>query len=102
MSEDDSIRVQLARMEGKQDVTNERLSNLAALHDERHAHVLGEIRRLDIADNKASERIDLLENESIERRGTIRGLSLSGKAVLIAAGAIPASVIVAALQWLTP
>ena len=102
MNDDSDIRVLLERIAGKQDVTNERLSNLAALHDERHAHVLGEIRRIDIATNKVSERIDTLETESIERRGTIRGLSLSGKAVLIAAGAIPASVIVAALQWLTP
>lgn len=102
MNEDSDIRVLLERIAGKQDVTNERLSNLSALHDERHAHVLGEIRRLDIADAKATERIDTLETESIERRGTIRGLSMSGKVLLLAAGAVPAAVIVTALQWIAP
>ena len=71
MSAEDDIRVQLARMEGKQDVTNERLNNVQS--------ELTDVRR--VQHNHASD-IQILKADKERRDGERSGIGLSGKIIL--------------------
>ena len=61
MSDPEDIRVQLARMEGKQDVTNERLDTANKINDERHAAIKLHLSTLDQRITAHGERIGGLE-----------------------------------------
>lgn len=91
--EAESIRIQLARMEGKQDVTNERLETANRINDERHAAVTARL-------NSHGERISGLEKREVGRDGERKGFALSGRAFLILCGAIPVGLIAALLRML--
>lgn len=89
MSEDNDIRVQLARMEGKQDVTNERLSN-----------VQSDIVEIRSTQRDHGNRLGILEAKENMRSGERKGLSVAGRAIWAAVGLIPGGVIVAGLMRL--
>lgn len=78
MSEDIDIRVQLARIEGKQDVTNERLNN-----------VQGDIIDIRKTIYAHGDRLGLLEADKNVRSGERRGLALSGRILWSIIGAVP-------------
>jgi hypothetical protein len=99
MSDDsESIRVQLARMEGKQDVTNERLDTANRINDERHAAIKLQISTIDGRLNSHSERIGGMEKREAERGGERKGIVASGKLFMVLAGAIPVAVVAAILR----
>jgi len=74
MSDDGEIRIQLARMEGKQDVTNERLNNVQT--------DIVDIRRVQHAH---SAEIQMLKTSDAQRGARAEGLTMGGK---IAWGAV--------------
>ncbi len=82
MNEDDSIRVQLARMEGKQDVTNERLETANRINDERHASVMARL-------SSHGDRITGLETREVGRDGERKGLLAGGRILWALVGAVP-------------
>jgi hypothetical protein len=82
MSGPEEVRVQLARMEGKQDITNERLETSNKINDERHA-----VTKAQLAHHN-------------ERIGERRGLSTAGRIAWAGIGLIPGGAIVAALMKL--
>lgn len=100
MPTNDDIRVMLTRMEGKQDLTNANLSHLSSLTDERHAIVLGEIKRLDTVDAKQGERISEVEKSITQRNGALLGMQISGKVALVLTGAVPTGLLMIALKYL--
>ncbi len=77
MSEDTDIRVLLTRIEGKQDVTNERLNNvqsdIADLRKTQYAH---------------GDRLGILEADKNVRSGALQGLATSGRILWAAIGSI--------------
>jgi hypothetical protein len=75
--EDSEIRVQLARMEGKQDVTNERLSN-----------VQNDIVEIRLVQRGHGDRLGVLEAKENMRSGERRGLSAAGRFVWAGIGSI--------------
>lgn len=80
MSEDTGgIRAQLARIEGKQDVTNERLETANRINDERHQTVRADIARLDDAHHRVSSRVTTLEMDKHQRDGERSGIATSTK-----------------------
>lgn len=87
MSEDVDIRVQLARIEGKQDVTNERLSSVQ--------NDIVDIRRVQ---RNHGDRLGILEADRNIRTGKQQGLSTAGRLLWAAAGLIPGGAIAAALM----
>lgn len=68
ISPENEIRVQLARMEGKQDVTNERLSN-----------VQNDIVEMRAVQRDHSSRLGILEAKENIRSGERKGLTLGSK-----------------------
>ena len=80
-AEDNSILVQLARMEGKLDVTNERLNNvqeqIASLRRTQDAH---------------STRIAGLEADKNVRAGERQGIALGGRILWSIIGAVPVGI----------
>lgn len=74
----ESIRVQLARIEGKQDVTNERLSN-----------VQSDISDLKLVQTNHGTRIGILEARNHLSDGERRGIATGGKALWLIIGTIP-------------
>lgn len=98
MTEDNpDIRAQLARMEGKQDVTNERLANLSALQDERHEAVKGDIRDIRETQQRHGTRIGALETARVMGEGERKGVALSTKVavgiVTLASGGLGALIV---------
>ena len=89
MSGDNDILVQLARMEGKLDVTNERLNNVQT--------EIADIRRVQ---HRHSDRLGLLENDKNMRTGERNGLALGGRLAWAGIGLIPGGAIVAGLMRL--
>jgi len=89
MSEDADIRVQLARIEGKQDVTNERLSNVQ--------NDIVDIRRVQ---RNHGDRLGILEAENNTRAGVQKGLSTAGRFAWAAVGLIPGGAVVAVFMRL--
>lgn len=76
-SGDESIRVQLARMEGKQDVTNERLTNVQT-----------DIADLRTTQGKHGDRLGILEADRNIRSGQHQGLAFTGRILWAAIGTI--------------
>jgi hypothetical protein len=93
MSGPEEVRVQLARMEGKQDITNERLETSNKINDERHA-----VTKAQLAHH--NERIGVLEADRHVKAGERRGLSTAGRIAWAGIGLIPGGAIVAALMRL--
>lgn len=89
MSADDDIRVQLARIEGKQDVTNERLTN-----------VQGDIAELRRVQSTHATDIQMLKADKNVRDGERRGLMASGRVLWAGIGLIPGGAIVGLLMKL--
>ena len=87
MTGDDEIRVQLARMEGKQDVANERLNSaLNDIHDIRktvHGH---------------GNRIGVLEADKHLRDGERQGIAMTTRVMWAVVGALPTGAIVAIIM----
>jgi hypothetical protein len=81
MSDSNDILVQLARIEGKQDVTNERLNNvqeqIASLRRTQDAH---------------SGRIANLEADKNVRAGERQGIALGGRILWSIIGAVPVGI----------
>lgn len=95
MSEDEAIRVQLARMEGKQDVTNERLETANRINDERHAAIQIQLGTIDTRLNAHGERLTGIEKREHQRTGERQGLAISGRVVWAAVGFIPPAIVAA-------
>jgi hypothetical protein len=89
VSDDSDIRVQLARIEGKQDVTNERLSNVQ--------NDIVELRRVQ---GTHGDRLGLLEASENIRSGERKGIALSGRILWAAVGTIPGAVLAGAAMKL--
>ena len=68
MAAEDDIRVQLARMEGKQDVTNERLSNVQT-----------DIVEIRSVQRDHGSRLGILEAKENMRSGERKGVTVGGK-----------------------
>ncbi len=81
MSEDSDIRVQLARMEGKQDVTNAHLTNVQ--------NDIADIRRVQY---NHGDRLGMLEADKNVRSGERQGLALSGRILWTIIGAVPVGI----------
>ena len=79
MSEQEDIRVQLARMEGKQDVANERLETANRINDERHTAVQSRFGTIEGRLDGHGTRITGLEQRETGRDGERRALLTSGK-----------------------
>lgn len=79
MNEGEDIRVQLARMEGKVDLTNTNLANLSALHDERHEAIKGHLSVIDSRLHTHGNRIGVLEAARHLTEGEKKGIQLTGK-----------------------
>jgi hypothetical protein len=89
MSESDDIRVQLARIEGKQDVTNAHLSNVQA--------DIADIRQVQY---RHGDRLGILEADRNVRTGERQGLALGGRILWTIIGAVPVGIAAAALKLL--
>lgn len=89
MNDDTDIRVQLARMEGKQDVANERLNSF-------HADLL-DIRKTLYGHG---DRLGILEADKNVRSGERQGLAISGRILWSIIGAVPVGVGAIALKLL--
>lgn len=87
MNEDVDIRVQLARIEGKQDVTNERLNNVQT--------EITDIRR---TLHNHGDRLGILEADKNVRSGERQGLALSGRILWTIIGAVPVGIGAALLR----
>ena len=98
MSEESEIRVQLARIEGKQDVTNERLETANVINNERHEAMKLHLAAVDHRLNSHGERLTGLEGREIGRDGERKGLLTSGKLLWTAVGVIPGGAVVALLM----
>ena len=84
---DDGIHVQLVRIEGKLDVTNERLSN-----------VQNEIADIRIVQHRHSDRLGILESDRNVRTGERQGLAMGGKFLWTIIGAVPVGIGAALLK----
>lgn len=89
MSEDTDIRVQLARIEGKQDVTNERLSSVQS--------DIVDIRRVQ---RNHGDRLGILEADKNIKAGERQGLATGGRILWAAIGLIPGGAVVAVVMRL--
>lgn len=89
------MRVQLARIEGKQDVTNERLETANRVNAERHASVSAQIATIDARLTAAFERIMGLEKREIGRDGERKGVALSGRVLWALIGFVPGAAVAA-------
>jgi len=76
-------------MEGKQDVTNERLDTANKINDERHAAIKLHLGAIDGRLNSHSERIGGLEKREFGRGEERKGFAMSGKILWAAVGAVP-------------
>lgn len=95
--ESESVLVKLTRIEGKQDVTNERLETANKINDERHAWVKTHLGVIDTHLLAHSERLTGLEGRELGLAGERKGLLAGGKLVWAILGAIPGGAIVAVL-----
>lgn len=98
MSDDDSIRVQLARMEGKMDVANERLETSNRINEERHVAIQARLGTIDQRLHTHGNRIQILEANNHKKEGERAGLSMAGKWIWIAAGLVPTALVAAVLR----
>ena len=89
MDDGETIRVQLARMEGKLDLSNLR-------HDQHDA----KFGLIDTRLNNHADRLGGIEKREAERGGERRGLSMAGRVAWAAIGLIPGGAIVAVLMKL--
>jgi hypothetical protein len=87
--DDESMRVQLARMEGKLDLSNLR-------HEQTDAWKVTVDQRL----HRHSNDISALQQTEIMRQGERKGISSAGKVLWAATGLIPGGALVAALMRL--
>ena len=95
MSEEEAIRVQLARMEGKQDVTNERLDTANRINDERHAAIQLQLGTIDTRLNSHNERLTGIEKREHLRTGERQGLAISGRVMWAIIGFVPGAAVAA-------
>ena len=84
---DDGIHVQLVRIEGKLDVTNERLSN-----------VQNEIADIRIVQHRHGDRLGILESDRNVRAGERQGIALGGRILWTIIGAVPVGIGAALLK----
>jgi hypothetical protein len=87
MSDNDDIRVQLARIEGKQDVTNAHLSNVQS--------DIADIRQVQY---RHGDRLGILEADRNVRTGERQGLALGGRIIWTIIGAVPVGAVALALK----
>jgi hypothetical protein len=87
MSDNDDIRVQLARIEGKQDVTNAHLSNVQ--------NDIADIRQVQY---RHGDRLGILEADRNVRTGERQGLALGGRIIWTIIGAVPVGAVALALK----
>ena len=98
MNDPEDIRVQLARMEGKQDLANERLDTANKINDERHAATKTQLAALDNRMNSHGDRISGLEKREFGRDSGDKRISAAGKTLWLAIGSIPGGLVVAVLM----
>ena len=98
MAEDNDIRVQLARIEGKQDVTNERLETANKINDERHATVKTHLALHDQRLTTHGDRLGILETRGHVSDGERRGIAMSARLGFILLGAVPTGAVAIALR----
>jgi hypothetical protein len=89
VSEPEEVRVQLARMEGKLDLSNMRHEQ----HDGKFIVIDGRL-------NSQGERITGLEKREVGRDGERKGITAAGRLIWAGIGLIPGGAIVAALMRL--
>ena len=82
MVEEEGIRVQLARIEGKQDLTNERLDTTNKINDERHAAIKVHLVTIDNRLIGHADRIVGLEGRELGRDGERKGVATSTKVAM--------------------
>ncbi len=82
MTEDnESIIVKLTRIEGKQDLANEKLETANRINEERHAQIKGQISTIDQRVNSHGDRITGLEGRELTREGERKGITTSTKVI---------------------
>lgn len=96
MSDDSDIRVQLARMEGKMDVANERLETANRINDERHEAVKARLATVDLRLHGHSDRLGILEAARHVSDGERKGIQVSTKVIWTAGIALIGSLLTAA------
>jgi len=89
MTDDESVRVQLARMEGKLDLSNLR-------HEQTDAWKVTVDQRL----HRHGNDISALQQKDMMHEGERKGITAAGRVVWAAIGLIPGGAIVAALMRL--
>jgi hypothetical protein len=87
MSDSNDILVQLARIEGKQDVTNAHLSNVQS--------DIADIRQVQY---RHGDRLGILEADRNIRTGERQGIALGGRILWLGIGAVPVGIAAAALK----
>lgn len=98
MSDEEAIRIQLARMEGKQDVANERLETANRINDERHTAIKVDIQNINTRLHTHGNRIGVLEADKHLNAGERKGIAFSGKVVWAIVGAVPIGALAVALR----
>jgi hypothetical protein len=88
-AEDESVRVQLARIEGKMDLSNMR-------HDKTEERINTHEKRL----NRHSDDISTLQAKALLREGERKGLTTAGRFAWALIGSVPAAAAGAALMKL--
>ncbi len=91
--EDDNIRVLLTRIEGKQDVTNERLDTANRINDERHSTVKVHLATIDQRLHTHGNRIGNLEARNHLSDGERKGVALSTKVMWVGITALGAGLL---------
>lgn len=96
--DDDSIRVQLVRIEGKLDVSNEKLETANRINNERHEVVKQRLTLIDTRLDAHDASITGLEKRESVRAARTTGIVDTSKAFLVLAGAIPVAALAALLR----
>ena len=79
MTAPDDHGAQLARIEGKIDLQNERLETANRLAEERHSGLKDDIADLRQGHHRLSNRVGVLEADKHVREGERKGISLGGR-----------------------
>ena len=88
-TDDNGILIQLARMEGKLDVTNERLNSVRT-----------EIADIRVVQHRHADRLGILENDKNVRTGERQGIAMGGRIIWTIIGAVPVGIAAVALKLL--
>lgn len=81
MSTPEDHGAQLARIEGKIDLQNERMETANRIAEERHSGLKADITDLRQGHHRLSNRVGILEADKHVREGMGKGVSLSSKVV---------------------